>query len=550
MGQEHNLLITESHSWKKILAILSFISLVVALLIAHQHPATGYEPDIYASTPALTWVFIFLAIIGGTIIVIDQVITKSFKRNRFWLLGVLILVLSQISFLYIPYIRDYFTWGGDNLSHWGEVEDILNNGHFSQGNFYPITHSILSQIILITKAPLQVVTNLSTTFLSVFFIAFTYLLATVVLAKREQQLIATAVAAIVLIEGGYHVFLMPNGWSIFLIPLLFYLYFKNQSERSYIIPFIILLVLYPFFHPLSSLMIGITFIVIYFTGLFTKSLRNRVNSSATFATPIFTLVFGIVELLILIFWIRQFSAFKTNFHDLWQNIFTRTGQVLGQMGLALSKVQIHGLDLIVLYLKLYGADTALIIFSLLGLMLFFRQIKKIDQGSFSIFIASIGFIFLLFSFIYVLYLIGLFGLGNIAAERMISYIMIFTPELAAIGILWVSQKIKLKFLNIILIVAFLIILSGLSLRELYYSPYIVQPNAQVTATDMEGFEWFIKEKNSGIGILNIGNPPSPFYNAILGSDEASQRYDDYNIQFSDHFGYNEYNTLGEQYSGE
>ena len=60
----------------------------------------------------------------------------------------------------------------------------------------------------------------------------------------------------------------------------------------------------------------------------------------------------------------------------------------------------------------------------------------------------------------------------------------------------------------------------------------------------------ITEKDLTIGILNVANPPSRFFDAILGVNLANQRSDNIDVQFADHFGYNEFSTLGAQYSGD
>ena len=537
--------------WQKAIAISCLVLVAIAILIAHANTATGFELDIYASTPAVTWIFLCLAILGGTSIVISQLFSRNYKTNRNWLIGLLVLVICNFTFLLIPYIRNYFSWGGDNLGHWGMVKDIVTNGHFYKGDDYPITHIILSQLILVTKAPMQLVTNISTSFLSVFFVASTCFLSTVVLPKREQQIIATVIAAIVLFSGGYSVFLMPNGWSIFLLPLLFYFYFKFQSERLYIIPFILYLTMYPFFHPLSSLIVAITLIIIYLVGLLSKTLFKRGHNISINPKHSLSVVFGIIELGILLLWIHSFAVYQQNVNDLLQNIFSRAGEAIGNMGNSLSKVNVHGLEIVILYIKLYGADTILIILSLvgflMGLKLIFSKIKRVDQESFPFFIIYIGFIFLFFGVIYLFYWAGLLGLSSIGADRMLYYAMLLTPELSAITIYWFSQKLKFKFLVNVLVVVLLLVLSGLSFRGLYYSPYTLQPNAQITAKDMAGFEWLISKKTLRIGVVNIASEPPRFFDAILGSTAAIQRTDRYDVQFLDHFGYQKYSSVGMQY---
>jgi len=172
MNEESSKSTNGNSDWQKLVVICGFVLLVIALIIAHSNPAAGYELDIYSSTPVFTWIFIFLAMLCGAGIIIHQLVSKDFQVSRIWLLGLLIIVVSHFSILYIPYIRGYFTWSGDQMTHWGLITDIVSTGHFDNGNYYPITHCILSVIALITDAPIQLVANLSTAFLSVFFYIF------------------------------------------------------------------------------------------------------------------------------------------------------------------------------------------------------------------------------------------------------------------------------------------------------------------------------------------------------------------------------------------
>ncbi|MCL4417461.1 MAG: hypothetical protein M1365_12335, partial [Actinobacteria bacterium] len=229
---------------KIVVAITSFVLLAIALLIAHESPAIGYELSIYSATPLAFWVCLFLGFTGGIGILIHQIVTNGYRDSYFWLIGLLILILSRITLLCLPYIRGYISWAGDNITHLGLVKDILFGGHFAGDNYYPITHILLSQVITVTGIPDNFVVNLSTTVFSVIFILSMYLLATAILPHRGQQLLVLILTGGVMLGGGYNVLLMPNGWSIFLMPLLFYCYYK-RAIISVRILFIILLVLYP-----------------------------------------------------------------------------------------------------------------------------------------------------------------------------------------------------------------------------------------------------------------------------------------------------------------
>ncbi len=536
----------------KVIAVVSLLALGAAVMIARESPASGYELDIYGKTPTLTWALIFTAILGGATIIVDQVIRKGYQTSRIWMLGLLILVLSHFSILVVPHVRGYFTWSGDTMSHWGDVKTVLDTGNFDRLNFYPITHSVLSQIVLVTEMPLRLVGNVSEAFLSGFFVISSYLLSTAVLRRREQQLLAAAIAAVVFIEADFHFVLVPNGWSIFMLPLVFYFYFKSQSERSYVVLFLILLITYPIFHPLSSLMLGVFLLGIFFIGLPVKALLNRKDNLANIRQFYLPLVFGIVELGMLVAWLRSFEMFGRNLTDLLDNI-GRIGRVLGAMGDTLSKINVQGGDLVLLYLKSYGADTILVVLSLTGLILVLRQIRKSAGEFLSPAIVDVGLMFLMSGLAYLLYLAGALGLVFVGEERGLHYIMLLTPGLAAVGILSIGRNLKSGLLSYVVVILLLLIPAVASFRGLYYSPYVLQPNLQLTEASVAGFDWTISEKDRNISVSTISVAAFRYFDIVLGTEAARGRPDNHdgkyyiNVQFADHFGYGQYATLGEQY---
>lgn len=534
----------------KLLIITCFLALMAALIIAWNNPATGYELGIYKNTPILTWVFLILAMLGGVSIIIHQVVTRGYDTSRIWMMGLLLLVLSRFAFLYIPYIRGYVNWRGDNITHWGFLTDVLNTGHFSTVNFYPITHSLLSQTVIITGVPMQYITNLSTAFLSVFFIIATYLLATAVLPKRGQQLLATATAGVIMVGGSYNIFLMPNGWSILMIPLLFYFYFKKRSRPAYTLPFFLMLVMYPFFHPLSGLMIVMVFLAIIIIKQLSRIILKKRVELTSLGKSNDALLPVMIGLTILLPWILSFNRFRPNIRQMWSQIISGGPDVLATMGDTLSKIHVQGFDIIILFIKLYGVLAILIILSLIGLFLIVRQITKTDDNQKPLPALDIGIGFLFFGLLFLLYILGAPGMQSIGGNRMLAYTSLFTPVLGAVALYRTSQVIRFKYLCCTLLLIFLMILAGLSLMGSYSSPYNIQPNAQITRMDMAGMTWLINEKSTAVGHVTIMSPPSRFADGILGRIESIKRTDirRNTVTFSDHFGYDEYATIGEEYS--
>jgi len=266
-----------------IAAIICFILLAASLIIAQNSIATGYELDLYGNTPLLTWVFLTLSVICGISILILQIATKGYKVGYLWIVGLLLLVTTRVSLLCIPYIRGYGPWRGDNLYHLGLVRDILSNGYLTEGNFYPIMHILITEITFTAGIPYYIVAALSTPFVSALFVLTTYMLATAILPRKGQQILATGLAAVVMIFSGYDLYLMPVGWTLFLLPLLLFFYFK-QSTTPYRILFLILLVSFPFFHPFTAVMVILSLIILELSRVSLVHI-SRHNKEITQRTP-------------------------------------------------------------------------------------------------------------------------------------------------------------------------------------------------------------------------------------------------------------------------
>jgi hypothetical protein len=530
-------------------AITCLVFLAAALLMAHSSPATGYELSIYASTPFLVWGFLILALAGGLFLIVHQVITEQYETGRIWLIGFVILLLAHVSLIYIRYIRGYTSWQGDNITHWGFIKDVITTGQFSKGNAYPVTHILLAQVASVAGLPVSTVANLSTCFLSVGFVLSTYLLATAVLQHKGQQLLAAALAAAALPLGGYHYLLMPNGWSIMLFPLL--LFAVLACDRwAYLLVAVILIVLFPFFHPLSSLMAAVALlaIVLLRSGLRYVFRGARKTGDELVLRPILTLA-GI-ELAILFPWLLSFQRFEPNVRSLWDQITTGVGaDPLAGMGQSLDKVNVHGLGFLLLLVKMHGVNLILIITAVIGGLMVISRLRSGVRDGKSLGLLALLCLMFMFGTLYLLYLVGVPGLGAIGAQRLLSYTLIPTTALSCSALYQPAARLGCS-LRVAATILFTIMLAAiLSMLSLYDSPYLLRPNLQVSQMEMTGMDWFVDTKNRNLETTYIATPVDRFADALLGIDEANKRGDigRYATRIPDHFGYGDYATLGEQY---
>lgn len=571
----------------KIIAILSILFSTVAIAIAFQNPAQGYEISIYDSTPFIVWICLFLSITGALFLVLYQVSTNKYVSSNFWTIGIFILLLNRLIILYIPYIRGYFSWREDNISHVGYLIDIIASGHISSGNYYPITHILLAMFYTVTEISQNILVNYSTGVFSIFYVILVYLLATVVLHTKKEQILA--VTSVVIVFFSYNVYLMPNGWSQLFLPIVVFLYFKSLEEYNFIqykLLFVILLIIYPFFHPLSSFYFifmltyfGIAFYIMLFffpeeqnyNNLNTQRkeykflgqlIREPYNYLEKKIITISTLMSNngyrfpftaiLIETIILNIWILSFQAFKFNLREFYNSILTGTSpDIIGGMQNTLSKINLSAVDFLKLLIMQEG--TNLIFLGLFVVSLFILIKKRHDLQTSKRLLVLSGIIIFTVS-IYAGYMFGVIpGLHAIAAERFKSYTVLFTPISAGfVFAYFLQKKLPVKKVNLFSVVCVFIILiaSTLSVYSLYPSPNVIHPNFQITQMDMQGTEWFIHYHNKEVLTTHILSPLYRFTDGVVGPTERNAIFGSiYNhTNVPDHFNYHRMNKLGESYS--
>jgi hypothetical protein len=542
----------------KLAALFCIASVILALVVAHQSPAAGYELSIYTSTPALVWYLLLMSLVGGIGIVIHQLATGRYAESRTYLLGFAVILLTTIAFLCLPNVRNYVSsTRADQLGHIGFVQDISRTGHIG-GIPYPIVHTLLSLIASITGLSALQVVNLNTAFIFPIFVLMTYLLATVVLPHRGQQLLAALVAGGTMAGIGRY-YLMPNTWSILMLPLLFYCYFKSDK-----IPFkvllAVLLIAYPFFHPLSSLVVIAALAVMEIPKPIYSRLLRRLHihvphwvASKPVLWPL------LLELAIFLPWVLTREAFQPNVQQFWRQMTTGLGsQEIAKTGEALGKVGMHGLDLPVLGIKLYGEILIFVTLAVVGIILLVRQLRSGDRDSGKYRLFSLGFLLLLACLFYAAFFVGIPGAEAVAAGRILVYIEVACIPLVALTLWEVSRRTKHRRLAWVGILGVVILASILNVGAHYTSPYVIRPAEHVTQADMTAMTWYFEQKDPLAYSYYIASPPARFAQCILGNKASDLREDIRyeSTQFADHFCYFDSNgsdncsTIGEQYSGD
>jgi hypothetical protein len=526
----------------KLTLIVCFIFITISSLVTFFTPLKGYEISIYESTPYIVWILLLFSILGGVSVIVHQVFTKQYKCSNFWLLGFFLLILCRVILLYIPFIKGYYTWNGDNISHIGALKDIVLTHNIPLTNFYPATHLLLAEVLLVSNLPIGFIVNYSTAIFSVFYIISIYLLSTVILSTKESQILSIAASCGVLFNQ-YNVYLMPNGWSIHYMIFLFFCYFKSlisASTSKYRFLFVITLILYPFFHPLSSTLIVFMFIAIAITKWSTYfQKKHKVVLKDFLALSQINII--VLESIMFIFWIFSFSLFERNIHGLYNAVTTgKSLNVIAEMESTLNRINFNYIDFIIITIKIMGDE---IIFIFLTVIAFVILLTKYDQKERNNNLLIVIILTFFFAFFYIIYLFSIIpGFEILGGERLVGYLPIFTPIPAGFALSYLVNK-KIKFSPIIC-VCIIMIGSMISIFSLFNSPYITQPSIEVTQMDMSGSKWFFDSKNESLGDIFILSPTFRFRAGLFGSANCVTVNESL---IPDHFNYTNHKYLANSY---
>jgi len=528
-----------------------FLLSLFSILIAYFNPAHGYELSLYDFTPPIVWISLILSIFGAISITVYILYRNLLKYYYFCFLGIFILLFDRIILLYIPYIRGYYSWSGDNITHIGILKDILTFGHTPSNIIYPITHILLSELVYITGLPIKTIANHTTALFSAFYVVSIYLLATSSLVTKREQIFAVTSIACVFFNS-YDIYIMPNGWSLLYLPVILFFYFKSLTKNhslEYTILFFITLIMYPFFHPLSTVVLILILVIIglveYLISIFKNKNFLLVKKSSFPLTPI------LLEIVIFLPWLLSFKQFNLNIKIMYRSIMTGSSpDVIASMSGTINKLSLTTLEFIELSIRLLGQQLIFLIFFLLSVILLMKYPNNKKNTKYLTILLSItSFIGLM----YASYLLNIIpGLQAIEAARLQAYLVIFTPIFAGFVLSYiVNKEITIHKLNLAPTICVIIILiaSTLSIFNVYPSPHVMQPNPSITQMNMNCVEWFLNFRNPVINNVYIMSPVYRFAAAVLGASESEKilgpNYLETNIP--NHFSYTTVSNFGKSY---
>jgi len=502
----------------------------LAVLLAIQSPASGYEVSIYSSTPIAVWILIIINIITCVVLLVREASQDSSSKR--WLFPLTILVVNGIIVLLLSVLRDYYAVGTDTLVHAGYVRDLVE-GIMGPRNIYPGIHLFPSLLVLIGLPPITAA-NLSPVFFYLLYVASFYVLAKVIWGSRREIILTTTMSAILLLPHGVGVSGTLVGASIFPLTLVMILKLHQNFKISYIVAFLVFVALTTLLHPVATeaLIIALIIACLVFG-------HNRIKMVIMTAT-----LLGGVVLMFEVWWSSDMPTYILN--DVI-NSLTIPAILLPTVEGVKSTQVIGDLSPIALILRRYVGEIILGCLASISLLIIAkRYIQGIHRNTLYVYIGSL---FVVFNIMWLMeWYLQLEYYGFIFSRMRfivpsISIILV-TPMLARLIDL---QRFK-RVLLIAVTVAMIVISVG-ALSNVYPSPFTGLASTQITHQHVKGMAWLVENAKPEVPIIHLNSHRiSRFIAEKVGVHRCRHYYWDYWINetpFSEEFSYNDKKSMGQ-----
>lgn len=542
----------------KFLAVIALVFVALSLaIIARTSPATGHEITIYDAYPSHLWLFMIASITCGIGILMHQAFTR--EESRWWLAGLAIVILTNSIFLLLPVFRGYAFYGfGDAATHLGWMRDIINTGHITPNDLYPIEHILGASLVQMTGISLESIIPLFSVLFSGMYIAFMYLLARSV-ASNQGQVLLVIVLATPLIYTANHAAIQPSLFSLFMVPCLFYLYLRRERSLSgrlaNTILILLLALLITYFHPVTALYVIVTFLGFWLAYiLYSRFLRQQPGQYVFIGRN----SLGMAGIMCITFfmWYFNYAFILNRFRRVYEWLVYQLGTApieehIGLLGEAnLSLVQTIGL-----FINSYGAIFLMLSISAISFAyVLWRSLRRDHKLGTVEFAFAIQF--LIASLIGALEYLGVGGEGG--PSRVVRFSLLMGTVLSGLVVYdFISTHLghsnrktilSARSLGAMTAIGLLTVaMVVLSLGSVYYSPRTYAPNTQVTHGAIAGTKWLAESREPGIMVVvpslsGLWRLQDYLYGTETGTEaKAKVSYK----KVPAHFGYDEYDSIAQ-----
>ncbi|WP_243684980.1 hypothetical protein [Methanosarcina barkeri] len=524
--------------------------LPVALLIAHNTPATGYESSIYRSTPLIVWFILLLSTVCGVFIVLSQICDVKLGKYL-WKIGLLIIYLCYITFISLFIIRGYYLWcmSGDPASHIGWIKQIILTSHVSKDIIYPILHIFSTQIYCISNINILLISKLLPLFFGILYVPFMYILSKIIF-RDKREIILSTLASTTLVNSWYLNF-TPNACANLYFPLVMFIILKviSVNDVRWEILVVIMAFMYPILHPVPILTCFVLISTLFLPGY----IYAKKNTRSTAIKSRYSLRLKITLLFLLfvwsITWISSFYVWESTIRNI--NMLVSEGGPLKVTELAsnINYAKGYGYNVTEQVLKKMGGSLLYVLVAIVSFPIVWKNKNKEYNNLFSLF----GPLFIICFLILIIYF------SNLPFDplRMVTYTTTISTMFIGYLLYYFIKKIKTEnkktyIYGLIGLVFLLFIVWINTILTLYPSPYILGSNFQTTQSEVHGMNWLFENRNLDIEITGINFEPIRFGDLLLTSKQKKLQklywYIPRYLRIPYHFGYDNKSTLSNHYN--
>ena len=516
----------------ELLAILGFVFAVVSVFVARWSKADGYELSIYASTPDIFWISIVICFL------ISLLLTTSPQRED-WS-GKLLMFLSFAIVIFLPILRGYYYIGeGDSLVHLGYTRSFLTNVLEVTDILYPGIHTLSVFLSFMSGSTVR----FSLMFISLLFLLI-FITSSFITIRRfidiQYEYIGIFLPGLLLPVNivSVHPNPHPATSATLYFPFLIFAYAKYIQSKKIVwaATNVLLFTGIVILHPQIAATVLLFYIII---TLFNLVERNLFKLSAY---SIISFLLVVINIIVFWMWSSTKRRFIQGVQGYSRSLFVKTGTAteVTQRGASLSDL---GSSLHILATKLFLISLMISVISVVVVGQCFvnysrRATSDSTLGNPSrlstdrlIIIMGIGAVPVLGLFIFTL-------VTDITTQyfRYLGVIMTIATIISSFSIKYVHHKLPRFRMSNMVYIFVLVLMLVLSILVYFPSPYILQPNNQVTESQMEGYETGLSHSKSNFDIMFIRSPPNRYFEAQISPTGQNRRdlYQD-SIIVPDHF---------------
>ncbi|MBI2857783.1 MAG: hypothetical protein HYX90_01790 [Chloroflexi bacterium] len=482
--------------------MLYFLGLGSSFMLLRNAPTLGYELSIYEHTPVLVIAFLMASTAAGIALVAGCAFSS--RQSKWWTAGLGMLAMNTFIVLGLPYFRGYYAYAhADPAAHWAWIEEMLTTHRIPPGNIYPALHiGILNVSLLATISP-RVLVALFPGLLSILWMLYIYLLATVLFSDRRYAILAAGASSVFLFLT-YQVPIIAQTIGHYSMPLVFYLYFMSKSRVGPMYRFLLLGVLVgmPFTHPMPVMVLIATLVALEFVLAIFRRWRPAGADGYLLVGGHFELTAPMITSLVFFLWIsttRMFTSQLRYTYLVFSGDYTPTA--VSELG---ATNQLTSLEFFNWALRSFGHLLVFLVLAAIGVAFL---VARRNRPEFAYALAFLAAAFL-----------GFFGqtmldIAVIGREALyyrtilLNQLVNVSPIMVSLGLLLLLPRLKLNsFLKVGATTAVIGLAWTVSFFALFPSPWTYQRSIQISRQDVASQRWLFAQERMGYLYTGLNVP--------------------------------------------